>query len=409
MASDLLPAVGRADGDERLQALLTLTDTTLNRLGLEDLMTEVLERIRIILDVDTVTMLRMNADGDRLVADAAVGLEEEVRQGVTVPVGQGFAGMIAATRKAAVIESVTAETVFNPLLWERGLRTMLGVPMLRDERIIGVLHVGRTTLRAFTDVDSQLLAVAAERVAGALTANQLIAESTAARQLELSLLPGRFPQIAGAEFAGRYAAAERRIGGDWYDVFALPDGELWMVVGDVAGHGLRSAVVMGRVRSALRAYAMLGGGPAHVLELTDRKIHHFNMDAMTTVLCAVSQPPYQTFSICSAGHPPPVLAAPGSDARVVDVVSDIPLGSIPGVKRTEVTLELPVDSVLTLYTDGLVERPGEPIDDGIDRLCRAVVADSPELVCRSVMRHMVADTFPRDDIALLTMRRVCSN
>jgi serine phosphatase RsbU (regulator of sigma subunit) len=195
------------------------------------------------------------------------------------------------------------------------------------------------------------------------------------------------------------------IGGDWYDAFTLPDGQLWLVIGDVSGHGLSSAVVMGRVRSSLRAYALLGGGPVRVLELTDRKVHHFDMGAMITVLCAVSSPPYETFEICSAGHPAPVLARAGGDALVVDIDTNMPLGSIPGVKRTSVTVEVNLGDTLALYTDGLVERSGVAIDRGIARLRAVAEAQHPEIVCRTVMMNMIGNSTPTDDIALLVARR----
>jgi hypothetical protein len=394
-----------AGNEERLQSLSAITDTALNRLAVGELMAEILGRVRIILDADTVTLLRLDDDGENLVAEAAFGLEEEVRQGVTVPVGTGFAGRIAAQRRSAAIDRVTPDTVANPILWEKGLRTMLGAPMFRDEHLIGVLHVGRMDDRPFTDSDLQLLLVAAERVAGAVTAAQLTAESAAAQLLERSLLPGRFPKIPGMELAGRYAAADRMIGGDWYDAFTLPDGRLWLVIGDVSGHGLASAVVMGRVRSSLRAYALLGEGPVRVLELTDRKVHHFDMGAMITVLCAVSAPPYETFEVSSAGHPAPVLARASGGAVVVDIDTNMPLGSIPGTVRTSVTVDVNLGDVLALYTDGLVERSGASIDLGIERLRVAVEAQHPEIVCRTVMMAMVADSTPHDDIALLVARR----
>lgn len=394
-----------AGDEERLQSLSAITDTALNRLAVRELMAEILGRVQVILDADTVTLLRLDDSGDNLVATAAIGLEEEVRQGVIVPMGTGFAGRIAAQQRSAAIDRVTPETVANPILWEKGLHTMVGAPMFRDEHLIGVLHVGRMDDRPFTDDDVQLLLVAAERVAGAVTAAQLSAEASAAQLLERSLLPGRFPRIPGMELAGRYAAADRMIGGDWYDAFTLPDGRLWLVIGDVSGHGLASAVVMGRVRSSLRAYALLGGGPAHVLELTDRKIHHFDMGAMITVLCAVSAPPYETFEISAAGHPPPLLAKANGEATVVDVDTNVPLGSIPGSARTAVTVDMDLGDVLTLYTDGLVERSGESIDEGIERLRAAVAAQHPEVVCRTVMMQMVADSAHDDDIAVLVGRR----
>jgi putative methionine-R-sulfoxide reductase with GAF domain len=392
--------------EQRLQNLLAITDTALNRLGVEDLLAEMLDRIRAILEADTVVVLLMDDSGDTLVAHAARGLEEEVRQGTRVPVGSGFAGAIAARRQATAIDRVGPETVTNPILWEKGLRTMLGAPMLRDEHVIGVLHVGRLHDRPFSQEDAQLLMVAADRVAGAATAQHLAAEAAAAELLERSLLPSRFPKVPGAQFAGRYvAAADRLIGGDWYDAFTLPTGELWLVVGDVVGHGLASAVVMGRVRSALRAYALLGGGPAHVLELTDRKVHHFEMGRMTTVLCAVAEPPYERFEISAAGHPAPVLAVPGAEPTLVEVDTNLPLGAVRDVKRSSITIDVPLGAVLLMYTDGLVERPDTSIYDGMDRVRRATQLDHPEVVCRNVMLRMIGQSVPTDDIAVLTMRR----
>ena len=395
------------ESDERLANLLAITDTALNRLSVNELLAEMLDRIRAVLEADTVVLLLLDDSGDYLQAQAARGFEEVVRQGVRVPVGSGFAGTIAASRSPRAVDRVDAETVVNPLLWERGIRVLLGAPMLRDEQVLGVLHVGRLDDRPFTDEDTRLLMVAADRVAGAVTAQQLATESAAAAVLERSLLPGRFPAVPGVELAGRYvAAADRMIGGDWYDAFTVPDGRLWLVIGDVVGHGLRSAVVMGRVRSALRAYALLGGGPAEVLELTDHKVHHFEMGTMTTVLCAVSRPPYERFDISCAGHPAPVLAVPGADAVLVDVDTNPPLGSVPGIARTSVTVEVPLGALLLLYTDGLVENQETPISDGMERLQTVVRAEHPEVMCRTTMLRMVGNSVPNDDIALVAMRRI---
>ncbi len=394
-------------GDDagRLANLRAIIDTRLNVHSPEDLLTELLGRIRTVLGADTVAVLLLDETGESLVAHATVGLEEEVRQGMRIAVGAGFSGGIAARRSPLAIGHVGPDTVSSPVLWEKGLRTMLGAPILSDEHVIGVLHVGRLRDEPFTAEDTELLLVAADRVAGAATAQQLAAEAAAAQLLERSLLPSRFPQVSGAEFAGRYVAATARvIGGDWYDVFTMPDGRLWLVIGDVVGHGLRSAVVMGRVRSALRAYALLGGSPAHVLELTDRKIQHFEMGRMTTAICAVSSPPYRTVEISCAGHPAPVLAVPGEEPALVDVCTDPPLGALPDVERSSMTVELPLGAVLAMYTDGLVERHGEPIDVGMDRARRAVACDHPEVVCRTVMSRMVGGSISEDDIALLVMR-----
>jgi hypothetical protein len=392
--------------EERLNKLLAVTDTTLARLDAEDLQVELLERIRDVLDADTVTVLVHDEASDFLVAQVTRGLEEEVRQGVRVPIGAGFAGSVATRRQPVLLDRVDPSTVANPILWEKGVRTMLGVPLLSGERLLGVLHVGRLDDRPFSDIDAQVLSVAGERVVTAMLSATATTERAAAELLERSLLPARFPVLPGLEFGGRYAPSEdRMIGGDWYDVFTLPSGELWLVTGDVAGHSLQAAVRMGRVKSALRAYALLGGGPAETLELTDRKVTHFEIDTMVTVVCAVTRPPYDRFEICSAGHLPPALAQPGHPTSLVELKVGPPLGAVRDVRRVATEIEFLPGSLLVLYTDGLVERRGESLDAGLGRLRDAVRPQAPDLVCREVMQRLVADRAPSDDIAMLAVRR----
>src|SRR5262249_58091323 len=130
----------------------------------------------------------------------------------------------------------------------------------------------------------ELLKGAADGLAAAVLIGQFAVERAAAALLERSLVPASLPRTNGLELAARYVPAEQRtVGGDWYDVFRVPSGDLWIVVGDVAGHGLQAAVVMGRVRSALRAYTLLGLAPERVLELVDRKVQHFEIGTLVTV------------------------------------------------------------------------------------------------------------------------------
>ncbi len=205
---------------------------------------------------------------------------------------------------------------------------MLGVPLLAAGRVIGVLHVGTLQARRFTTEEAELLELAADRVAFATQARLLEIERAAARLLERSLLPPSLPACPGLEFAVRYVSAEGRgVGGDWYDLFRLPSDDLWVVTGDVAGHGLRAAVVMGRLRSTLRAYALQVDSPDGSPPATDRKLQHFEIGEMATVLCATSSPPFDEFRICSAGHPPPILQRPGDPARPLNILPDPPLGT----------------------------------------------------------------------------------
>ena len=391
---------------ERLENLLAVTEVSLGRLGVEELLVELMNRVREIVDADTAAVLLLDAGSNQLVARAACGIEEEVRQGVRVPVGVGFAGAIAATKRPVVLDRVAPTTVTNPILWEKEIRVMLGVPLLSADKVIGVLHVGRLNDRPFGEADAELLGVVADRIAGAIQTNRLAVERAAADLLERSLLPPTLPHCPGLEFAARYVTKEdRAVGGDWYDAFTLPSGMLWLVIGDVAGHGLVAAVVMGRVRSALRAYALEDYPPDEVLRLVDRKVRHFEVGIMVTVACAVSAPPYDQIQVESAGHPPPILALPGRPARLVDIDVLPPLGIGSGVRHPPTTFPLPVGGVLVFYTDGLVERRGEGLDVGLARLCAAVTAETPETVCRTVMHEMVGSYKPEDDVAMIALRR----
>ena len=396
--------------EDRLRGIQLLTDTALTRLDVEGLLVELLDRVRHVLAADTAAVLLLETGSQELVARAARGLEEEVYQGVRVPLRVGFAGRIAAERRPVLLDRVDETTVANPILWEKGIRTMLGVPLLAGDNLIGVLHVGRLSERPFTAEDTELLEVVAERVAFATQTRLLEVERAASRLLERGLLSLRLPTCPGLEMAARYATAEGRdVGGDWYDLFVLPSGELWLTVGDVAGHGLPAALVMGRVRSTMRSYALLGRSCAEVVALTNRKFLHFDFGETATVLCATSSPPYHELSICSAGHPPPIIAVPAAPNRPVHLAPHPPLGVRSECPPTPTSVALPLGALLVLYTDGLIERREEAIDSGIQRLCAAIPRDHPQVVCRQVMRLLIGTSPPGDDIALVALRRAPSD
>ncbi|MFC4909644.1 PP2C family protein-serine/threonine phosphatase [Actinomadura gamaensis] len=394
------------DATRKLENIQAFTDEAFAHMDVEEFLDTLLDRVRDILAVDTAVVLLLERPGRFLVATAAKGLEEEVVQAARVPVGQGFAGRVAAERRPVYIEDVPSANVFNPLLVQRGLRALLGVPLIAAGSVLGVLHVGTTTPRRFTTEEVELLQFAASRAASAVQALLGRAERAGAMELQRSLVPAALPALPGIEMAARYRPGAASVGGDWYDVFTLPSGHVGIVMGDVAGHGLGAAVVMGRMRSALRAYALETTDPAEVLGKLDRKIQHFEPAATATVLYAVCDPDRNRLRISSAGHYPPVMAVPGEPARAAGVPSDLLIGLDDDVPRRTTTVELPPGAVLCFYTDGLVERRDGTVDTGIARLCEVAYAGPSEQVGAAVMAAMIGRHQAEDDVALLVMRRV---
>jgi phosphoserine phosphatase RsbU/P len=390
------------ENGDQLEALLSVTDATLARLDVDDLLSELTARVRRLMDTDTAAILLLDPTGRELVATAAAGLEEEVRQGVRIPVGEGFAGRIVATGQPLVIDHVDRTTVVNPILIEEHLAVMAGVPITAGGRVLGVLHVGSRHPREFTDDHIELLRLVADRAGMAAQARLSRLERQTTVALQRSLLPARPPDIRGFDVAARYIpGAEVGVGGDWYDLFALPSGYTGVAIGDVAGNGLRAAVVMGRIRSALRAYALETDDPADVLTRLDRKIQIFEPGAMATAAYAVIDPDRTTVAVSLAGHLPPVLLDPSAKPRILDAPPDLPLGVYAASRRTT-TVELP--DALLLYTDGLVERRDEPLRESIARLLTALHGGTADDLCVQATAHLHHRP-ATDDIALIALCR----
>lgn len=399
--ADLVPS-------ERLEAVYRLSDPALSELGLEELLDELLVRVRDALSVDTVAILLLDEETQQLVARAAKGIEEEVEQGVRLPLGQGFAGRIAAERVAIFIADVDHADILNPILREKGIRSLLGVPLIVEGDLIGVLHVGSLRPRTFGQKDLAVLQVAAGRAAPAIERARLFSalerEHRVAMLLQRSLLPKRLPRVLGVSAATRYLPASDEVGGDWYDVFELTRGRLGIAIGDVVGHGLRAAALMGQLRTTLHAYAVEGHGPARTLELVDRFVQAMPDEAMATAAYGVLDPENGTVCLASAGHLPPIVVG-GGKARIVGIAPATPLGAFPYGSYPQDELSLAPGETLIFYTDGLVERPEVPLDLSINELVEVVrSAASPEEACRLAVQELVPFEGLRDDVAIVAMQ-----
>jgi phosphoserine phosphatase RsbU/P len=392
------------DAEAKLRDLRSVTDAALSALHADDVLPALLERVKQVLGADTAAVLLLDSSGRQLIATAASGLEEQVIQGARTPVGVDFVGRIAAERRPVILDHVDQDTVLDPIILEKGIRSLVGAPLLVNGAPIGVIHVGRMENRAFTPDDAALLQLAADRAALAVQSLRSREDRAAVAALRRSLLPSALPVVAGVEAAARYVPGHGLVGGDWYDVFPLPGGKLGVVVGDVAGSGLGSAVLMGLMRTALRAYALEFRDTADVLRKLDRKMQYFEDEVMATVSYAVLDPDSGQLRISSAGHFPPVIAAPGRGGALAEIAVDPPIGVAELLDRQVTTLSLVSGSVLCFFTDGLVERRSEPLDDRLTRLCQTVTSGPPEAICVSVMRALVGEDRPGDDIALLVLR-----
>jgi PAS domain S-box-containing protein len=235
-------------------------------------------------------------------------------------------------------------------------------------------------------------------------------EHRIAETLQRSLLPDRLPEIPGVLLAARYvpATSDMEIGGDWYDVVQLPDGRVGLAIGDVAGHGLRAASTMGQMRMALRVCALEERSPNRVVTRL-RHLARGLLDAeFATLVYLVFDPDSGTVRFANAGHPPPLVDRGAEGASYLEGGLGPPLGAVGFPDRyLDVTYHLAAGSTLFLFTDGLVERRGATIRDGLDRL-KTLVADSDEdleAMCDHLLFAMVGSDVS-DDVALLALRQV---
>jgi len=392
-----------------LEQMLSVTDAALGYLSLEEMLSELLERVRGGLRADTAAILLLDEDRGVLVARAARGLEEEVRQGVQVPLARGFAGRVAAGRRPIVIEDLSKADVVNPILRQRGIRSMLGVPVHVEGRVIGVMHVGSLRQRLFDEDDVSLLQLAADRAAMAIDNARATEQRSVTEIMQRALLPDALPSIPGLRFSAKYlpGGSGVKMGGDWYDVFQLPSGRLGFVIGDVVGRGVLAASVMAEIRAALRAYLMEGHPLPDVMQLLNELLVTMGRHRSATV--AILELDFESGSLeaVSAGHLPPLIVAPDGEPSFLEPLQGLPLGIRRGGDYRSRRCAFDVGSTLLLYTDGLVERRGESIDEGLDRLRagarRAARADDASFADRVYRDLLVDGTSLEDDIALLAI------
>ena len=394
---------------ESLRRLQQLTDVALTHLKLDALLDELLTRVGEVLTVDFTTILLREESGDKLVVQAARGIDG-VERGSRIRLGEGFAGRVAAEVRPLVAGAAGSVETMSPRLRELGLQSLLGVPLISEGRVIGVLVVGSLTERQFTPDETRLLQLVADRAALGIDHARLYErEHRIAETLQRSLLPDSLPRVPGIAVAARYlpARAEARVGGDWYDAVPLADGGLAITIGDVAGHGIQAAALMGRLRDVLRAAALEGAPVTSATQRAERLVEsqRDGQDSFATALFLVMGPRGSEIEFSRAGHLPPLVVGPDGEARYLEGGLSPPLGAGSNGARDAGSARIEPGSVMLLYTDGLVERRDAGIGEGLERLRRAARAASrdPERFCDEVVERMLGGEGPADDVALLAI------
>jgi serine phosphatase RsbU (regulator of sigma subunit)/anti-sigma regulatory factor (Ser/Thr protein kinase)/transcriptional regulator with GAF, ATPase, and Fis domain len=283
------------------------------------------------------------------------------------------------------------------------------VPLVAGGRANGLLAASWAEARTLSADERRFILSLAGQAGQALDrASHFESEQTIAATLQRSVLPVSLPRLEGVQLAARYlpGTADLNVGGDWFDAIPLQDGRLGLVVGDVVGKGVQAAATMAQLRNGLRAFSLDRMKPASTIGRLDRLADEVLDAAFATMVYAVVDPHGLVCRYTSAGHPPALVIHPDGRVELLEGGRGLPLGTGTGAKYSQAVLELETGSVLLLYTDGLVERRGASIDDGLERLRQAALEAprEPELLLEHILERMVGAAEREDDIALLAAR-----
>ena len=389
----------------RLEDIRVVVDVAHAHSSLDELLQGLLQYVHGRLESDATTILLVD-DDKKFDQRVAVGCVDERTVAMFATVSQSLVHRVVERHAPILLDDTTG--IGEPWALGPGVRSLVGVPLLVQGELIGSLCTGQLERRAFTTDDVHLLQLTADRAAIAIENARLYENATSvAETLQRSLLPKRLPSSAAARVAARYLPAARgtQVGGDWYDSVELPDGRLVLMVGDVVGHGIEAAAMMGQLRHALRAFVLEGHSPSSAIEQLDRVTAYEEL-GMATIVCLVFDPASGSARFANAGHPSPLHLRPDGGAAYLEGGRSLPLGVREDGDHPEAEVSIEPGSTILLYTDGLVERRGASIDDGFDRLIETAIGgpdDIDELLAH-VMVELVGKHHPFDDVALIALK-----
>ena len=365
----------------------------------------------------------LGATGGGLLVPAADG--EHVTVPGVVGYGEALVGQLRAERLDAELPAATAlrtgEAVWIESQEERDARfpelhgmesrtlAMCAAPLVVGDRTIGALRFSFGARKLFDDSERQFVLALAAQTAITLQRTEVYeAEREAALELQRALLPGEIPAVRGWDLAAYYSpAGEQEAGGDFYDVIPLPDGRVAAVVGDVMGRGVQAAAAMAQIRSTVRAYALDDADPASLFRRVDTFFEVLGGAQLVTMLYLLIEPDKGVINLANAGHLAPLLVD-DRGATLAVIHGGLPFGVQPDERRVT-RLELAPGTSLVAVTDGLVERRGEDIDEGVDRVL-TLAASSAHTHARGLLNTIVsgasAARMHDDDVTVLVLRRL---
>lgn len=352
-------------------------------------------------------------DGEHLAVPGVVGYGEEL---VGALRGERIDARLPAatairTGEAIWLESQRERDAQFPELrgFESSTVAMCAVPLVIGQRIIGALRFSFNRQKLFDDDERTfVLALAAQTAQTLQRTETYAAEREAALELQRELLPQDILPPAGWDLAAYYSpAGEQEAGGDFYDVIPLPGGRLIAVVGDVMGRGVQAAAAMAQIRSIIRAYVAIDPDPIAVFRKVDAFFAAYELSQLVTAVYLVADSDAEEVTVASAGHLPPLLVQDGG-GTVAPVVNGLPFGVLPQPERSVTRVSLPRGSALVFVTDGLVERRGEDIDEGVTAVLRRLAGSAGESAA-SIMDRVTGtlgpEAVPDDDVTALVLRR----
>ncbi|HMC69266.1 MAG TPA: GAF domain-containing SpoIIE family protein phosphatase, partial [Mycobacteriales bacterium] len=292
---------------------------------------------------------------------------------------------------------------------EAGTIAMCAVPLVVGDRTIGALRFSFDTRKLFDEDERNFVLALAAQTAITLQRTELYAaERQASLELQRALLPGELVPVPGWDVAAHYSpAGDQEAGGDFYDLIPISGGRMVAVVGDVMGRGVQAAAAMAQIRSTIRAYALDDPEPDSVFRRVDAYFEALNRSQLVTVLYLLVDAAHGVVRVANAGHLQP-LCVDADGARLVAGDGGLPFGVQPD-ERGFIDVDLQPGAALVVITDGLVERRGEDLDEGISRVLEIAASAGPgsaAAMLTTVMRGMTAKGLPHDDdVTVLVLRR----